>query len=131
MICMYRVFLFFLMIRRPPRSTRTDTLFPYTTLFRSHRILSLGGRVGEWAGTAADSAKLNPTLKDTCPHGTAFHFVSYGVWCGGFVGVTVIARRLRQTKESRTKPKKETPAKTTNYAAPAIEKGLDTPESLK
>src|SRR3546814_8837244 len=30
-------FLFFLMIRRPPRSTRTDTLFPYTTLFRSRR----------------------------------------------------------------------------------------------
>src|SRR3546814_10774900 len=29
------IFLFFLMIRRPPRSTRTDTLFPYTTLFRS------------------------------------------------------------------------------------------------
>src|SRR3546814_12109625 len=28
---------FFLMIRRPPRSTRTDTLFPYTTLFRSYR----------------------------------------------------------------------------------------------
>src|SRR3546814_20783487 len=28
---------FFLMIRRPPRSTRTDTLFPYTTLFRSQR----------------------------------------------------------------------------------------------
>src|SRR3546814_10063101 len=28
-------FFFFLMIRRPPRSTRTDTLFPYTTLFRS------------------------------------------------------------------------------------------------
>src|SRR3546814_6903679 len=29
------------MIRRPPRSTRTDTLFPYTTLFRSPKILSL------------------------------------------------------------------------------------------
>src|SRR3546814_20411559 len=28
------------MIRRPPRSTRTDTLFPYTTLFRSHVTLS-------------------------------------------------------------------------------------------
>src|SRR3546814_20185608 len=27
------------MIRRPPRSTRTDTLFPYTTLYRSHRRL--------------------------------------------------------------------------------------------
>src|SRR3546814_14130131 len=33
---LHRLFmLFFLMIRRPPRSTRTDTLFPYTTLFRS------------------------------------------------------------------------------------------------
>src|SRR3546814_16803280 len=29
----------FLMIRRPPRSTRTDTLFPYTTLFRSACLL--------------------------------------------------------------------------------------------
>src|SRR3546814_20085181 len=31
----FMLFFFFLMIRRPPRSTRTDTLFPYTTLFRS------------------------------------------------------------------------------------------------
>src|SRR3546814_12315557 len=31
---------FLLMIRRPPRSTRTDTLFPYTTLFRSRRSRS-------------------------------------------------------------------------------------------
>src|SRR3546814_10457156 len=31
------------MIRRPPRSTRTDTLFPYTTLFRSFRALPGGG----------------------------------------------------------------------------------------
>src|SRR3546814_15493866 len=30
------MYFFFLMMRRPPRSTRTDTLFPYTTLFRSH-----------------------------------------------------------------------------------------------
>src|SRR3546814_2657823 len=46
---------FFLMIRRPPRSTRTDTLFPYTTLFRSglatafmtgiHAALRLGADV--------------------------------------------------------------------------------------
>src|SRR3546814_1548893 len=34
-LCVYPVVFFFLMIRRPPRSTRTDTLFPYTTLFRS------------------------------------------------------------------------------------------------
>src|SRR3546814_18134953 len=36
------LYVFFLMIRRPPRSTRTDTLFPYTTLFRS----TLGGQGG-------------------------------------------------------------------------------------
>src|SRR3546814_10278382 len=35
---------FFLMIRRPPRSTRTDTLFPYTTLFRSHHLDRSGTR---------------------------------------------------------------------------------------
>src|SRR3546814_13214872 len=39
--------LFFLMIRRPPRSTRTDTLFPYTTLFRSLQEHAFGrGRFG-------------------------------------------------------------------------------------
>src|SRR3546814_10993308 len=32
---MFLCLLFFVKIRRPPRSTRTDTLFPYTTLFRS------------------------------------------------------------------------------------------------
>src|SRR3546814_17534057 len=31
------------MIRRPPRSTRTDTLFPYTTLFRSALLLGFSG----------------------------------------------------------------------------------------
>src|SRR3546814_8803020 len=35
---------FFLMIRRPPRSTRTDTLFPYTTLFRSDAPAPPGSR---------------------------------------------------------------------------------------
>src|SRR3546814_5909443 len=43
------IYFFFLMIRRPPRSTRTDTLFPYTTLFRSpggERVERLGGLHG-------------------------------------------------------------------------------------
>src|SRR3546814_11404320 len=35
------------MIRRPPRSTRTDTLFPYTTLFRSETIQGLIGLRGD------------------------------------------------------------------------------------
>src|SRR3546814_19225522 len=44
---------FFLMIRRPPRSTRTDTLFPYTTLFRSSGPRS---RPREGSGTALSIA---------------------------------------------------------------------------
>src|SRR3546814_1999268 len=35
------------MLRRPPRSTRTDTLFPYTTLFRSPVALDILPRVGQ------------------------------------------------------------------------------------
>src|SRR3546814_5937353 len=37
------------MIRRPPRSTRTDTLFPYTTLFRSVAVLGGDGEGGDQA----------------------------------------------------------------------------------
>src|SRR5213082_161828 len=36
------MFFFFLMIRRPPRSTLCQTLFPYTTLFRSYAALRAG-----------------------------------------------------------------------------------------
>src|SRR3546814_10312334 len=42
---------FFLMIRRPPRSTRTDTLFPYTTLFRSSRFMSKSKIEGSFVAT--------------------------------------------------------------------------------
>src|SRR3546814_13901716 len=55
-MCCARVVFFFLMIRRPPRSTRTDTLFPYTTLFRSDLHLeprwdsSLGRLPGDMHG---------------------------------------------------------------------------------
>src|SRR3546814_3159000 len=40
------------MIRRPPRSTRTDTLFPYTTLFRSRRTVDGCVRTGNRRGSA-------------------------------------------------------------------------------
>src|SRR3546814_19294717 len=48
------LFFFFLMRRRPPRSTRTDTLFPYTTLFRSRAARETTRRIGRKAPT--DSA---------------------------------------------------------------------------
>src|SRR3546814_6473478 len=56
------------MIRRPPRSTRTDTLFPYTTLFRSrkkrrHDTLSFERRriVAQWM--------MQPTAQQAAAHG--------------------------------------------------------------
>src|SRR3546814_2363122 len=55
-------FIFFLMIRRPPRSTRTDTLFPYTTLFRSCRARCRRGSRDE---TIASSDMAKTPLRRT------------------------------------------------------------------
>src|SRR3546814_16695495 len=52
------------MIRRPPRSTRTDTLFPYTTLFRSRRA---GIRWRFWQASWIFEA-LRPTLAAALAH---------------------------------------------------------------
>src|SRR3546814_3344196 len=48
------------MIRRPPRSTRTDTLFPYTTLFRSVRADLVGGNVHAARATPRPPARHRP-----------------------------------------------------------------------
>src|SRR3546814_17400477 len=50
--------IFFLMIRRPPRSTRTDTLFPYTTLFRSGLLGLLHGVVQRGVSREIGAAHL-------------------------------------------------------------------------
>src|SRR3546814_12684644 len=62
----YSCVVFFLMIRRPPRSTRTDALFPYTTLFRSDRIgeVVLDHDEHMRPGTTLESlAKLKPAIE--------------------------------------------------------------------
>src|SRR3546814_6587236 len=53
-------FVFFLMIRRPPRSTRTDTLFPYTTLFRSPVSLNFDN-VAQQRGGRRDARQMRST----------------------------------------------------------------------
>src|SRR3546814_17600271 len=47
------------MIRRPPRSTRTDTLFPYTTLFRSLFSAHLSGAINFFSNGAGDPLTFN------------------------------------------------------------------------
>src|SRR3546814_17169604 len=54
---------FFLMIRRPPRSTRTDTLFPYTTLFRSTL-----GDIGHAIQSYVESERFS-VVREYCGHG--------------------------------------------------------------
>src|SRR3546814_7602837 len=48
------------MIRRPPRSTRTDTLFPYTTLFRSELVLGVDVDHGQIFGNVLFARQPRP-----------------------------------------------------------------------
>src|SRR3546814_3569342 len=59
-------FFFFLMIRRPPRSTRTDPLFPYTTLFRSPRRCSRSCPAYATCGPAMPAAPPRPPTTARC-----------------------------------------------------------------
>src|SRR3546814_8870985 len=59
--------MFFFMIRRPPRSTRTDTLFPYATLCRSAKPFPKGDRAGRFVTLAsgfAEDAEALPIRTD-------------------------------------------------------------------
>src|SRR3546814_2715231 len=101
---------FVLMIRRPPRSTRTDTLFPYTTLFRSGVSQfsptspgpaqgcsgdSLGGSDGEGgAGVSSPHAARANMLAATAIAANFFMETSYSA--GGQAAPYRIIARVRQ-----------------------------------
>src|SRR3546814_3912553 len=109
-MCLFSVatfcFFFFLMIRRPPRSTRTDTLFPYTTLFRSPEISPrLRDAAGDTpqASIAADLSGLGLHVADavTVDRRSEEHTselqslmrISYAVFC---------LKKKKKTKQHRT-----------------------------
>src|SRR3546814_13439804 len=89
MICMsysYDLYLFvFLMIRRPPRSTRTDTLFPYTTLFRSPAVPEIV--LIAFDQTLVDVAFSRMTLCVSTPHRFQTPFMAFGE---GLAGVKLV-----------------------------------------
>src|SRR3546814_19109729 len=84
------VFFFFLMILRPPRSTRTDTLFPYTTLFRSPATTCVSGCRCEAgaaqhllrarAGTRAGALEVDRSEEHTSELQSLMR-ISYAVFC--------------------------------------------------
>src|SRR3546814_6607405 len=91
LFCM--VVFFFLMIRRPPRSTRTDTLFPYTTLFRSPEAALSGGfgeavrRIGQ---TLEHDERLNGAVNLYARRAAVGAVADYG---GGIV--TLVSDTIR------------------------------------
>src|SRR3546814_1017161 len=79
------------MIRRPPRSTRTDTLFPYTTLFRSHGLRE-GLRDFSWG--------KRPPLSDSTPRtdrDLSLKFVGAGIVV--LIAMVTLARSEEHTSE--------------------------------
>src|SRR5215203_6409479 len=83
---LFRVFFFFLMIRRPPRST----LFPYTTLFRSPFLTRMMWRDPEtgWRNGDRKSTRLNSSHAN----------ISYAVFC--------LKKKKKQTNENPNSPNK-------------------------
>src|SRR3546814_20607844 len=83
MFLRYSACFFFLMIRRPPRSTRTDTLFPYTTLFRS--TVSGVSASSKSSQSSMDSMPLASTLLIRSEEHTSelqsLMRISYAVFC--------------------------------------------------
>src|SRR3546814_1287617 len=77
------------MIRRPPRSTRTDTLFPYTTLFRSSRSRCTRRRTPCWLRTGSAAAApprvptvcLVPRSEEHTSELQSLMRISYAVFC--------------------------------------------------
>src|SRR3546814_8094464 len=77
-------FVFFLMIRRPPRSTRTDTLFPYTTLFRSLGHPHFIHKVADLCNDPHQVAALQPQARRSEEHTSELQSlmrISYAVFC--------------------------------------------------
>src|SRR3546814_18449211 len=90
---LFSLFFFFLMIRRPPRSTRTDTLFPYTTLFRSSPSVGRAATPAtpKWGhfnrvhmGTfskSRDIFKMSPRSEEHTSELQSLMRISYAVFC--------------------------------------------------
>src|SRR3546814_7561405 len=86
------------MIRRPPRSTRTDTLFPYTTLFRSLRehIRARGHQVVDH-GTESRGDDDYPLIVTPLARAVAKGEVDRAIFvCGSGIGPAVAANRSEE-----------------------------------
>src|SRR3546814_3048388 len=95
------------MIRRPPRSTRTDTLFPYTTLFRSPAPTNVRNRKdaarysGRHTGSPTRSEEHTSELQSLMR-------ISYAVFC--------LKKKIRLTRKETLTPENDTPTTIQPYS---------------
>src|SRR3546814_8615305 len=103
---------FFLMIRRPPRSTRTDTLFPYTTLFRSRPFEHPRLDLVERQILRGQDARLRPAARQRSEEHTSelqsLMRISYAVFC----------LKKKNTQDTNRQHKHQPPTHTCNTSKP-------------
>src|SRR3546814_16078717 len=98
----FHLLFFFLMIRRPPRSTRTDTLFPYTTLFRSigHRRARSRSQLGPTRSQAASTTNCERLEIGLHPLPGAARHRRFGD--GARASLALVERRAQTFHRNRT-----------------------------
>src|SRR3546814_4706374 len=109
------------MIRRPPRSTRTDTLFPYTTLFRSLVLFETGAIILHIAEHHAGLLRASMMLRDRSEEHTSelqsLMRISYAVFC---------LKKKNTDKKNHTTNQRNTITKTTQSIHQMIQKQKQT-----
>src|SRR3546814_10726445 len=111
------------MIRRPPRSTRTDTLFPYTTLFRSGRQMNSNFLLAAFSG-----AQPGPTLMgvDVVWAATMLAAVGVGAVLFAIYGALTVrnpmAKRVKALNDRREQLKAGITASTAKRRATLVRK---------
>src|SRR3546814_17645900 len=125
------------MIPRPPRSTRTDTLFPYTTLFRSarHQLVPCQGRDehedpvgGEEQAVERDHQEhghQHRAIFFDGPHDLSFSYREGAYWWAG----RYAAARLSESAQ-RTEPRRRLPPGARRRSASAVPESLASPAAL-
>src|SRR3546814_14676442 len=90
------------MIRLPPRSTRTATRFPYTTLFRSRHALDAGGRLRDRRGVAGE---IPPSRRAGADRGLrSRHLPQLRLAVGARSGVDPVAGGNRDARPAAARP---------------------------
>src|SRR3546814_15444034 len=106
------------MIRRPPRSTRTDTLFPYTTLFRSRRERGAADIDGQRGGADRDRHRQRDDHADPgarISNKRPLHDPPTGASTAAVPAIRGAGIRTRRTRNSRARPEERPAGKVVDW----------------